>query len=236
MRQHAGSRTVAHGRLSAAVAVWVCWLAGCCCWGVPSARFNGPPPYPAVAPVQTAAASICPLDDACVVPPEGYCGADDCPPLWAWSRGLLQRCCRPLRRCCGPLFHPGRVSGGEAEAELLPPHARFHPVPSAPVFAQRQDYAPPERMMMPLPAHPRLAPHALPHVPDVQPLAPSRDVSAPVPDSDPNPYPTPAPIPVPVPVPVPIEPSAEPTAKPAVEPPAGARLLPQPLPALPRSP
>jgi hypothetical protein len=159
------------GRLSIAV-VWTVCLTGCCGGILTSARYAPPVPHPATVP--TAAAPAAPVDSAstvdagCVIPPEGYCGADDCPPLLTWPRGVWAR-------CLGPLFHRRGEAGqtaaeAEVEAELYPPHSRFHPVPTAPAFAQRYDYEPPERMMEPIPARPRFAPQALPHVPDVQPL------------------------------------------------------------------
>lgn len=204
MRRLAISAVAKRGGLLGTVVVWTVCLAGCCCGVVPSARFAAPGPVPATMPGAgwAAAARTCPTalpDSGCVVPPGGFCGADDCPSLLAWPCGVL-------KRCGGPLFHPGRASGTsgeETEAELYPPHSRFHPVPAAPVFAQRYDYEPPDRMMVPTPAHPRLAPQALPHVPGVQPLPAGSGAAGPVAD----------------PVPV--------------EPPVG-NLLPQPLPAPPQ--
>lgn len=46
------------------------------------------------------------------------------------------------------------------EAELYPPHSRFHPVPTAPVFAQRAEYLPPEQMLQTVPEKP--FPHLTP--------------------------------------------------------------------------
>lgn len=171
---HSPIKCIAAGRsglLSIAVTGTVC-LAGCCGGILTSARYATPVSGPAA--LSTAAMPVAPADVAttgdagCVVPSEGYCGADDCPPLVAWPGGVWGR-------CLGPLFHRRGAAGqlgaqADVEAELYPPHSRFHPVPTTPVFAQRQDYEPPQRMMEPTPAPPRFAPQALPHVPNVQPL------------------------------------------------------------------
>jgi hypothetical protein len=63
------------------------------------------------------------------------------------------------------LFYREDEEGQLTEAELYPPHSRFHPVPTAPVFAQRTEYEPPELIMEPVPAKPHLAPRTLPNVP-----------------------------------------------------------------------
>jgi hypothetical protein len=174
---------------------WSVSLAGCCCGGLPSARSGD-----ALLGCAAASGRSC-EDTSCVVPHAGYCAADACSSLWAWPK-------RVLRRCCGPLMHPAAVTQSATEAEMTPPHARFHPVPTAPVFAQRYDYMPPERIMAPPPAHPRLAPHALPHLSQVQPLpaasqdndddrAPRPPRAAPLPAESHNSLPLPLPSPPP---------------------------------------
>ncbi len=68
----------------------------------------------------------------------------------------IQSC--TLRCKLGPLFNHRAPYDPEAlaEAELQPPFARFHPVPTAPVFAPRYDYDPPQLMMAPVPQPNRL--------------------------------------------------------------------------------
>jgi hypothetical protein len=169
-----------HAGLLCTATVWAMCLTGCCGGILTSARYAAPSPQVATLPTASAlgptASSATHGETACVVAPAGYCGADECPPLVNWPRGLWAR-------CLGPLFH-GRGQAGMTEAELYPPHSRFHPVPTAPVFAPRDDYEPPERMMEPAPAHPRLAPQSLPRVPDVQ-LLPMRVAPRPETESAP---------------------------------------------------
>jgi len=52
----------------------------------------------------------------------------------------------------GPLFNREAPYDAQAmaEAELQPPFARFHPVPTAPVFEPQYDYQPPQLMMVPV--------------------------------------------------------------------------------------
>jgi hypothetical protein len=98
--------------------------------------------------------------------PQGTCTCGACPPVckkpWRWPR--LPRLLHPHRLlwCFGPLLHWGPTPEEEAlmEAELYPPHSRFHPVPTAPVFAQRAEYLPPESMMQAVPERP--FPHLTP--------------------------------------------------------------------------
>jgi hypothetical protein len=115
------------GALSAGI------VAGGCCGPLTSLR------YGSSGPVQEAvtAAAGCPevggpADAACAVPPEGYCGADRCPTLLVWSRPHLCRLLGPIAAWRGPQT--------PVDDTLQPPHSRFHPVPTAPVFAQRDTY------------------------------------------------------------------------------------------------
>ncbi len=150
-------------------------LAGCCGGILPSARVSpsAPPMAAAIpsvaAPAETgpAANSECLVPPVPPVPPAGYCGADACPPLVAW--------CGPrLLHGLGPLFYRGDEGEQQmTEAELYPPHSRFHPVPTMPVFASRPEYDPPQQMLEPVPAKPHRVPHAA--VPAPRPL----DLSSP---------------------------------------------------------
>ena len=155
-------------RLLCLAAVGAACLSGGCCGMLTSVRYAAPASSPG-----PGADMACAVDDGCVIPPKGYCGADDCPRLINWPAGRWTRCLGPLfhgRKIHGPMFH-GRGDGGPPpmdEAELYPPHSRFHPVPTAPVFAQRPDYEPPQRMLAPVPASPRSAPQAQPPAPDTK--------------------------------------------------------------------
>ena len=159
-------------RLLSIAVTWTVCLAGCCGEILTSARYATPVSGPAA--VSTAAMPVAPADVAttgdagCVVPSEGYCGSGRLSTTGRLARrsvGALPRSALPSPRAAGQL-----EAEADVEAELYPPHSRFPPVPTAPVFAQRQDYEPPQRMMEPTPAPPRFAPQALPHVPNVQPL------------------------------------------------------------------
>lgn len=94
--------------------------------------------------------------------PNGICSCGMCRPVWNPLPTLhMPRLPRlphahRLLWCFGPLFHWGSTSEDEAlaEAELYPPHSRFHPVPTTPVFAQREEYLPPEPMMQTVPVNP----------------------------------------------------------------------------------
>ncbi len=63
----------------------------------------------------------------------------------------------------GPLFCHDAPYDPQAlaEAELQPPFSRFHPVPTAPVFAPRYDYQQPQLMMVPLQPSKKLVPQLL---------------------------------------------------------------------------
>ncbi|MHB9082097.1 MAG: hypothetical protein ACYC3X_31930 [Pirellulaceae bacterium] len=147
-------------------AIAVASLVGCQGGILPSARLA---PTMFVEPTPPGAANpVAPMptpDAACLAPPVGYCGADACPSVKTW-RGAR------LLRCLGPLFYREDEEDLLTEAELYPPHSRFHPVPTAPVFAQRTEYEPPQLMMAPVPAEPHLAPRALPDVPRGRLLSP----------------------------------------------------------------
>jgi len=180
-------------------------LAGCC--GpllpsgrhVPSAHTSGPVPV---------GAHACATADPAVIPSAGYCGADDCPPLFsahACSRLLAGPRCW-IRRCGGPLLdlrHRHGEGGGTVEAELNPPHSRFHPVPASPVFAQRDEYAPPERMMQPAPPVPHRTAPGAPQPTSPVPPAPPFDTHSPliVPESVPMRIEPPGTSPLPDPLP-----------------------------------
>ena len=119
--------------------------------------------------------------------PQGVCTCGAC----ALSCKQLPRLPRPphprrLFRWFGPLFHWQQASeeAAMAEAELYPPHSRFHPVPTAPVFAQRFEYAPPEPMMQTVPEHrfPHLAPQ-----PNSAPSQPAAPLPSPE-DTEPAPF------------------------------------------------
>lgn len=122
-------------------------LAGCC-GPLTSLRYR--PTGPAGEAVQQGAACsdvAAAADRACAVPPTGYCGADRCPSLLFCSWPHL---CRLL----GPIAIWPRPPAPTEEG-LQPPHSRFHPVPTAPVFAQRDDYlAPLPSSAVPMTSHP----------------------------------------------------------------------------------
>lgn len=98
--------------------------------------------------------------------PDGVCTCGGCrsvcPKPSRWPRMPRLPHLHGLLWCFGPLFHWGESSEEAAtmEAELYPPHSRFHPVPTAPVFAQRAEYMPPESMMQAVPERP--LPHLTP--------------------------------------------------------------------------
>jgi hypothetical protein len=75
---------------------------------------------------------------------EAYADCATNPPWWRFSRWRPRGGCFPI--WCGPLFHR-KAGPGLVEEELRPPHSRFHPVPTRPVFEPRLDYAVPELMM-----------------------------------------------------------------------------------------
>jgi hypothetical protein len=80
---------------------------------------------------------------------DGPCDEDICGhvlemPEWRFPRLRMPRFRFPI--WCGPLFHRGAETG-PVEEELRPPHSRFHPVPTQPVFEPRLEYAIPELMM-----------------------------------------------------------------------------------------
>lgn len=147
-------------------AIVVASLAGCRGGILPSARLAlpmslGPAPAGVAAPGDPVPTS----DAGCLVSPAGYCGADACPSLSTWRDARMLR-------CLGPLFYREDEEDQLTETELYPPHSRFHPVPTAPVFASRTEYGAPQLMMEPVPAEPHLAPRALPNVPRGRPLGP----------------------------------------------------------------
>ncbi len=85
----------------------------------------------------------------CGLEPVGPCGESFCGPLmptlrWRLPRLRIPHCRFPI--WCGPLLHRGEEPG-LLEEELRPPHARFHPVPTQPVFEPRSEYLPPQLMM-----------------------------------------------------------------------------------------
>ena len=57
----------------------------------------------------------------------------------------------------GPFMHPGNGTAYAAQqATIQPPHSKFHPVPTRPVFETRAEYHPPEPMgvhLIPVPDH-----------------------------------------------------------------------------------
>jgi len=88
--------------------------------------------------------------------PGHWCGR------WKNWRPLTRlRSCK-LRCCLGPLFCRQIPPDAHAfaEAQLQPPFARFHPVPTAPVFLSHYDDQPPQLMRVPV-QEPRRFPHAL---------------------------------------------------------------------------
>lgn len=115
-------------------------------------------PMPACAPSDTPPSN--PESAPLCGSPEGVCTCGACPPVCSkpWPRPRLPRLphLHGLLWCFGPLFHWGESAEDAAtvEAELFPPHSRFHPVPTAPVFAQRAEYIPPEQMMQAVPERP----------------------------------------------------------------------------------
>ncbi len=124
-------------------------------------------------------------DLACDLPLSGLCGTAPCPPLLVLPKGKW--------RCyLGPLFcHDQPEELAElAEAELQVPHSLFHPVPTAPVFASRFDYAPPQLMMAPVKEPGLLAPHraprTLPPLTEMGPLAPLPPSPSPTSENGPD--------------------------------------------------
>ncbi len=104
--------------------------------------------------------------EICGEPIIGLCGEEPCPPIL-----VVPRC----NWLCylGPLFcRHGHPDGEQlAEAELLPPHSRFHPVPTAPVFATTYDYEPPQLMLTPV-KKPFHVPQTLPPMSEMEPTRP----------------------------------------------------------------
>jgi hypothetical protein len=128
-----------------------------------------------------------PSPDAPCGYPQGGCTCSVCAPTCK-RPPRLPRPPHPHRLVWwfGPLFHWQQTSeeAALAEAELDPPHSRFHPVPTAPVFAQRFEYAPPKLMMQTVPEHrfPPLAPQ-----PNSVPTQPAAPLMAPE-DREPAPF------------------------------------------------
>lgn len=118
---------------------------GACCWWALTAGCCGPLTSLRYGPSGSAHAAaeardscgdaVVDADTSCAIPAEGYCGADECPTLLCWSKPHLCRFFGPI--VAGHGFPLPQAEG------LQPPHARFHPVPTAPVFAQREGYLPP---------------------------------------------------------------------------------------------
>jgi hypothetical protein len=125
----------------AVLVIGVIGLAGCCGVILPSARWG---PEPSLvgsgvdSPVKVAGVSDDPRTGhlAC-----GDCGEARCGACSAFRRG-------------GRLAHGSFAHGVGPPPEPLirPPHSRFHPVPTEPVFAGRVEYEPPRAMV---PAHPK---------------------------------------------------------------------------------
>lgn len=57
----------------------------------------------------------------------------------------------------GPFMHPSnRPADGVQQATIQPPHSKFHPVPTRPVFETRAEYHPPQPMgvqLLPVPEY-----------------------------------------------------------------------------------
>lgn len=167
-------------RLSVLVA-FVCAVSGCSPLLVTSRCMVT---EPTLAGTDGEAADGAPCPTAMCGSPQGVCSCGACPPVCkpSWHLPRFPRMLHPHRLlwCFGPLFHWGESAqdAAMAEAELQPPHSRFHPVPTAPVFAPRPEYVPAEPMMQ-MVAEPQL-PHRGPHLKSVptRSLVPS---AAPVP-------------------------------------------------------
>ena len=69
----------------------------------------------------------------------------------------------------GPFMHPGNTPTYVAQqATIKPPHSKFHPVPTRPVFETRAEYHPPEPMGVHLVPVPDQGSHSMmPQQPDV---------------------------------------------------------------------
>jgi len=115
--------------LAGALAV-LCGLTGCC--GPASMRSSQMEPTPAglaghAALVDGARGGVPSApgvsSSPCLTAPNGLCGDDACAPIFP----CLSAC------CLGPLC----LAHGSGQPELEPPLARFHPVPTAPVFGNR---------------------------------------------------------------------------------------------------
>jgi hypothetical protein len=166
MHKRTISTATVRGGLAWSGVAWSLLLTGCCGALLTSVRVRPPvghtPNGTAGTQVAASSADIAAPDDGCAIPPEGYCGADDCPSLLV--------CAKPhLGKYLGPAAH-WRRGALSSEGLIAPPHSRFHPVPTTPVFAQRDTYEPPQPHLPPPPRHGHALPHVLPHRPGAVPL------------------------------------------------------------------
>jgi hypothetical protein len=107
------------------------------------------PPVVSECPTEVVASVTSETTNRCGLEHDGACDGAICGHVmdtfrWRipWLR--MPRCRLPI--WCGPLFHRG-AEAGPVEEELRPPHSRFHPVPTQPVFEPRLEYATVELMM-----------------------------------------------------------------------------------------
>ena len=120
---------------------------GCCGMVLPSSRW-APEPSPVGSEVDVPVAALgVSHHPGCGHVACGDCGDARRGPVLACRRGGGRLPCRgfPHASC-----EPG--TGPASESLIDPPHSRFHPVPTAPVFAGRIEYDPPRAMV---PAHPK---------------------------------------------------------------------------------
>lgn len=176
-------------------------LAGCCGPLIVSHRIGHDPLAGCVAAEDSA---VCPDEQRSPTPALPAMALPALPTLPPWLRCTHWKAkSRHLREDFGEFLQPG------AEPPLKPPHARFHPVPTQPVFAMRAGYAVPQLV--------GADPHAE-HLPP-QPLSEQLDeIPVPIPDADAPQQPTwrelPGPQPL-IPPPVP-NPSTESSSDDAV--------------------
>lgn len=76
--------------------------------------------------------------------PAIYQGHDHALPHDCESCGSRQRLRDLAPYVAGPLMHHQRQPYAPQQATIQPPHSKFHPVPTRPVFEQRHSYSPPD--------------------------------------------------------------------------------------------
>ena len=166
---------------------------GCCGPALVSQRFNEP----------GCGAEVCEVEPEHFNAEQDYAFDRPGVPVMVWPNVTLPRCLTRThwREQSAELRHEvNAMLQPEPPAPLKPPHSRFHPLPTQPVFAQRAEYKQPELLGVPAAAPPATSPGleeiAIP-VPEPSTGEPTwHDLPAPRP-LDPVPEAAPAPAPRP---------------------------------------